>query len=688
MHQQQQQQQGQRVQHQQHRDEEMMPMPTPMTRRRKQQSLSHVTYQLVSAVLLVVYSSLYSDSRVSGYSTGAGSCPLGRSAVSGSHLDTSGTKTIVRRGQPLKRLGLELQIDGQPVEPDSTNSSKPFALFANTDYKIHVVAVGLNSSKTFDNSTTATTKASSELLFFKGALIRIQTVNPKNLFTFLPGANATTALKCEYPAIGITHEDNTLKSRLGGTVNFQNAGRVYIDVTVVMVNDDTESNFAYSTYTQVKVKESLSSTPAPSQTVQTFAPTITSVPTITDMPTYGTECAVCGDLVPANYVVGNPGQTIQFAQRITTCGELEQTAQRQELHPLLCLAAQQAISSQNCNCIDPAAAGGGPATFTAPVPAPTYSTKCYVCNGNSSLTVTSISQTVTVQSGDGSGTNQFLTCGRLQETALSGRISPTLCQAFQTAVAISNNACNCQPIVVTAPLPAPSSNAVGGATFAPSLTKKPTMVPMPSFAPSDMCYACGLPGQEVVDRTRIANYFGYRYTCGQLYDVQSRIGVTDPSCPTYVTTVQTQCGCQLAIEDAGAVPTPTEPLVTFAPTVTEYPTVTSMPSYNELCYVCGNEKQMVSNPNAKVAVSGRYYTCGQIHSGGLQGHIPPSVCRKFIAATLANCDCQSSLNIIPTTNGTQSSSGTKRHHRSSWVIITVSSSLLLVLLSSATALYQ
>lgn len=164
----------------------MRTIPSPLTPRKKQRyaSLSsYLTFQLLVAVVLIVFISIYSGGSSSsisssysvyGYSTGAGSCPLGRSAVSGSHLETnSGSKTIVRRGQPLKRLGIELQIDGERVEPDATSttgsdstntSDKPFWLYANTDYKIQVVAVGTNSSKSSDNSTTATTKASSDCL--------------------------------------------------------------------------------------------------------------------------------------------------------------------------------------------------------------------------------------------------------------------------------------------------------------------------------------------------------------------------------------------------------------------------------------------------------------------------------------------------------------------------------------------
>jgi hypothetical protein len=98
--------------------------------------------------------------------------------------------------------------------------------------------------------------------------------------------------------------------------------------------------------------------------------------------------------------------------------------------------------------------------------------------------------------------------------------------------------------------------------------------------------SCGVADQTVLSRSRIAVYFGYKYTCGQLQDVQSSIAITDPSCPRYMNTVRTQCGCQVMI----SAPAPSASIETFAPSTSSYPTITKMPTYSDTHYVCAVHK--------------------------------------------------------------------------------------------------
>jgi hypothetical protein len=193
---------------------------------------------------------LASHQRAHAFSSGSGACFGGQPNLFGPHLSSFfNTALVVTRGS-LSDGGLRIFLDDQEL---STDQVLPFTV--GIDYNLRVVGSQA----------------------YKGILIRLQAsqgVDTSNALLedsdLLGPANVCTA-----PVVGINHNSAVLKNNQGGIIRLDEPSDIFLDITIVNVLDDTNSEFYYS---RLALRADLASErPTPS-------PSISSQPTTTQFP--------------------------------------------------------------------------------------------------------------------------------------------------------------------------------------------------------------------------------------------------------------------------------------------------------------------------------------------------------------------------------------------------------------------
>lgn len=85
---------------------------------------------------------------------------------------------------------------------------------------------------------------------YKGVLVRMESVTGELDLTaaLQPGLNTVAAAICKAPVVGICHSENTFKKETGGTVRLDEAGDVYLDITMVGINDNLGSIYGHTRF--------------------------------------------------------------------------------------------------------------------------------------------------------------------------------------------------------------------------------------------------------------------------------------------------------------------------------------------------------------------------------------------------------------------------------------------------------
>ena len=85
---------------------------------------------------------------------------------------------------------------------------------------------------------------------YKGVLVRLESVTGELDLTaaLQPGLNTVAAIICEAPVVGITHSESAFKKETGGTVRLDEAGDVYLDITMVGINDNLGSVYGHTRF--------------------------------------------------------------------------------------------------------------------------------------------------------------------------------------------------------------------------------------------------------------------------------------------------------------------------------------------------------------------------------------------------------------------------------------------------------
>lgn len=177
---------------------------------------------------------------VNAYPTGAGSCLGGVPAVGGSHITSNSSSSFFT---------------------STTNSSNKLirssSLFDN-DFLVTIddafVTAGTTTNPSFNINTPYTISVYNNRFLYKGILIRMEvpttsTTDDQSNFTFIPTTNTQLSYVCVAQGsnvIGITHTNSSFKSIHSGIMEMsQPTTNVTLDITVVGVNNDTISLYAY-----------------------------------------------------------------------------------------------------------------------------------------------------------------------------------------------------------------------------------------------------------------------------------------------------------------------------------------------------------------------------------------------------------------------------------------------------------
>ena len=85
---------------------------------------------------------------------------------------------------------------------------------------------------------------------YKGILVRLESVTGELDLTaaLLPGLNTVVASACEAPVVGISHSEASFKKETGGTIRLDEAGEVYLDITMVGINDNIGSVYGHTRF--------------------------------------------------------------------------------------------------------------------------------------------------------------------------------------------------------------------------------------------------------------------------------------------------------------------------------------------------------------------------------------------------------------------------------------------------------
>lgn len=638
---------------------------------------------------------------VNAFSTGAGACPRGGSAVDGYHVnDNDGYRIVVE--QNLENSNIELLMNHIPIFPDELNME--LKTLIEYDLTINVT-----------NSRTS----------FKGALIRVELLNngqlDQPLFELIPIDNDTngstiSAIVCETPSQGITHSSNSDKTSMSGKVTFFAPGTVVIDVTIVIVNDKKQSIYAHDLYYLNVLDEETIPTPVPSTILidVTLEPTTSEVPTITSSPTFIEKCNVCDT---NDQTVAYRNRSISFKGIITSCGEIEDAGLDGFLEPSLCQYAKDVVKQSGCKCLLPREIkelmdstiipSVAPTTFSllptttiittfeptvSALPtytsSPTFHDKCYVCNDTDSR-VTKPDEIIKTFSG-------IFRCNEIESAGLDRFLSTTECDFFTQQILDSNCGCGLQPKGNMKASPSPSELY----TFEPTISSLPTITSSPTY--QDKCYICGNSTKRVTNHNAIISVHEMKVSCIEA-ETAGLVGLISESECLVLTkhlTNPNTCQCEIVQNTSvlsnsssdlpsivpsiapsinptvsmipsivsfgfptvsmipSTVPTidPTASMkptitTTFEPTLSAAPTTTSAPTFNLPCHVCGDELYRVTKPNEIIIVAARQLTCGEIEKAGVSGFISPEDCPIFSSRIMnfgnSTCGCSKQQQTIP-----------------------------------------
>ena len=175
---------------------------------------------------------------VQAYPSGAGSCPGNEPAVGGSHANSSSNSSS---GSSSKVIQSSSLLDND------------FLVTINDT--IVTTATALNP--TFHINTPYTISVYNNRFMYRGILIRVElptTTSTSNTTTEIggylsPSTNTQSSFSCmsTQPSnvMGITHVNSTFKSIHSGILEIQQPANITLDITVVGVNNDTISLYAY-----------------------------------------------------------------------------------------------------------------------------------------------------------------------------------------------------------------------------------------------------------------------------------------------------------------------------------------------------------------------------------------------------------------------------------------------------------
>jgi hypothetical protein len=157
---------------------------------------------------------------VDAFPSSAGSCISGTAAVGGSHRTNA-----VRFEGTLADIGVEVKIANVSLTTDTL-----------------IVETGEH-----------TLEVISALHDYAGILLRIESSDGSMDLSsaIIPGTNTKAAMTCIAPVGGVDHEDSAPKRISTATVRIDESSEIYLDITVVGMNNDTASVFGYTRY-QVK----------------------------------------------------------------------------------------------------------------------------------------------------------------------------------------------------------------------------------------------------------------------------------------------------------------------------------------------------------------------------------------------------------------------------------------------------
>jgi Reeler domain len=180
------------------------------------------------AVLLLFVSTIQS---IHGYSTGAGSCNAGYTALGGFHIDDSAHQQTLNL--TLSQLELDVKVGDM-----SYSANSRIVVVTNTVYTISL--------------QTRTPDA-----FFRGALIRLETLTNQDMSgSFEPEENLGVVSSCPLPSvIGASHINNDMKTQASATFIMDKPGDIIMDITIVVANTAAISMFGYGTFTMEVVNE-------------------------------------------------------------------------------------------------------------------------------------------------------------------------------------------------------------------------------------------------------------------------------------------------------------------------------------------------------------------------------------------------------------------------------------------------
>ena len=215
-----------------------------MLRRRKQNKIiTWMTDFLLLAIICIIRQQ--SDDSpplrifwIQAYPTGAGSCPGGVPAVGGPHILTNTTD--------------DSSSSATKLIQSSSLLDNEFLVAINDSFV--TTAIALNP--TFYINTPNTISVYNNRFLYKGILIRVEipttdttTTAGQSNFTFVPLTNTQSSFACLQQGpnvIGITHTNSTFKNVHSGILEILvPTSNVTLDITVVGVNNDTISLYAY-----------------------------------------------------------------------------------------------------------------------------------------------------------------------------------------------------------------------------------------------------------------------------------------------------------------------------------------------------------------------------------------------------------------------------------------------------------
>ena len=168
------------------------------------------------------------------FPTGAGDCPAGEAAVSGSHLQQANDQ--FRTGS-LEEASIEFAINGVPLVPGT-----PFDAPIGTphtwslDVKNRMVEPGDGGDRPF-----------------RGFLVRLEGEDVDSGSAFITEGSdrfVGDAQRCDSQVGGVTHKENSEKWEVIGEFMLEEASEgMTLDVTVVIENRDSRSAYFYTGYT-------------------------------------------------------------------------------------------------------------------------------------------------------------------------------------------------------------------------------------------------------------------------------------------------------------------------------------------------------------------------------------------------------------------------------------------------------